>query len=81
MVAALQTPAGVVSEPVKTPQGYYVVKTLERIPPDPREAAKDREQVAREVLDAKQNQLWESWLAATRAKAKIELTGRAPRSG
>jgi peptidyl-prolyl cis-trans isomerase D len=81
MVAALQTPTGAISEPVKTPLGYYVVKTLERIPPDPREVAKDREQIAREVLEAKRGQLWESWLAATRAKAKIELTGRTPQSG
>jgi peptidyl-prolyl cis-trans isomerase D len=81
MVAALQTPVGAIAEPVKTPQGYYVVKTLERIPPDPGDAAKDRDQIAREVLEAKRNQVWESWLAASRAKAKIELTGRVPRSG
>ena len=74
MIAALQTPVGVVSDPVRTPQGFYVVKTLERRPPDPGEAAKDREQVAREVLEAKRNQAWESWLTAARGKSKIEVS-------
>jgi peptidyl-prolyl cis-trans isomerase D len=81
MVAALQTRVGAIGEPVKTAQGYYVVKTLERLPPDPQGAAKDRDQIAGEVLEAKRNQLWESWLAATRARAKIELTGRGLRNG
>ena len=77
MIAALQTPVGAVSDPVKTAQGYYVVKTLERRPPDPADA-KDREQVTREVLEAKRAQAWESWLTMARAKAKIELVGRGP---
>src|SRR3989475_214111 len=35
MVAALQATAGAITEPAKSQQGYYVVKVLERIPPDP----------------------------------------------
>jgi peptidyl-prolyl cis-trans isomerase D len=72
MIAALQTPAGGVSDPVKTLQGYYVVKTLERLAPDAVEAGKEREQIEREVLEAKRNQAWESWLNAAKTKAKIE---------
>src|SRR5262247_3754791 len=34
MLAALQTPAGQLSAPVKSQQGYYVVKVLERVAPD-----------------------------------------------
>lgn len=76
MIAALQTPVGVVSDPVKTPQGYYVVKTLERRPPDAADVAKDREQLMREVLETKRNQAWESWLTSARTKSKVEVAAR-----
>ncbi len=76
MLAALQLPVGAVSEPVKSPQGYYVVKTLERAPPDPADLAKEREKTARELLEAKRNAAWESWLAGSREKAKVELSDR-----
>ena len=79
--AALRTPAGQVGDPVKTPLGYYVVKTLERVAPDPMELAKDREQISRQLLEAKRNDAWQRWLMATREKAKIELTGRPAVSG
>ncbi len=68
-------------DPVKTPLGYYVVKTLERVAPDPMELAKDREQISRQLLEAKRNDAWQRWLMATREKAKIELTGRPAVSG
>jgi peptidyl-prolyl cis-trans isomerase D len=76
MIAALQTPVGVVSDPVKTLQGYYVVKTLERRPPDAADVAKDREQLMREVLETKRNQAWESWLTSARTKSKVEVAAR-----
>lgn len=76
MLAALQERVGTVSEPVKMPAGYYVVKTLERVPPDPAELVKEREQAAAELLEAKRGQAWESWLLGAREKAKVELSGR-----
>lgn len=81
MLAALQTPVGKIAAPVKTPQGVYVVKTLERVPPDPLDFAKEREQMARELLEAKRSQAWERWVLATRENAKIELTGKATSRG
>jgi peptidyl-prolyl cis-trans isomerase D len=78
MLAALQTPAGKVTDPVKTPTGIYVLKVLERLPLDPAELARERETARGEVLAQKQGQVWESWLASARAGARIELTGRAP---
>ena len=79
--AALRTPAGQVGDPVKTPLAYYVVKTLERVAPDPMELAKDRQQVSRQLLETKRNDAWQRWVMATREKAKIELTGRPAASG
>lgn len=76
MIAALQTPVGAVSDPVKTLQGYYVVQTLERRPPDAAAVSKDREQLTREVLETKRNQAWESWLTSARAKSKVEVAAQ-----
>jgi peptidyl-prolyl cis-trans isomerase D len=72
MLAALQTPAGQVSAPVKAQQGYYVVKVLERVPPDPAGLAAERDKILKEVLAQKQSLAWESWLSGARANAKIE---------
>ena len=81
-LAALQTPAGAVAAPVKTPQGYYVVRTLERVPPSPADLAAERERLAREVLAQKQGQAWESWVTAARAGAKVEILQQpGPRRG
>ena len=72
MLAALQTPAGQLSAPVKAQQGYYVVKVLERVPPDPAGLAAERDKILKEVLAQKQSLAWESWLSGARANAKIE---------
>jgi len=81
MQAVLRTPMGQIGGPVKTPQGYYVVKTLARVAPDPLELANDREQIARQLLETKRNDVWQRWVLATREKAKIELNGRGAASG
>ncbi len=81
-VAALQTPAGAMSTPVKTPQGYYVVKVLERAPAGPVDPA-EREKLQRELTNQKQSATWERWVLAARADSKIEVIGqqRAPGRG
>jgi peptidyl-prolyl cis-trans isomerase D len=76
MLAALSTVQGGVTEPVETPQGYYVLKVLERTPADMSEFANERDKVFRDVLMQKQNQAWEAWIIAARANAKIELSPR-----
>jgi peptidyl-prolyl cis-trans isomerase D len=72
MLAALQTPEGGVTEPVKTQQGYYVLKVLSRIAPDPSALGAEQEKLSRDVLAQKQSQAWEAWVGAARAGAKIE---------
>ena len=74
-LAALQTPAGEVSAPVKTPQGYYLVKVLERAPAGPVDPA-EREKLARELTGQKQSQIWERWVATARSESKIDVVGR-----
>ena len=74
MVAALQAPVGATTAPVKTPQGYYVLKVLDRFPPDMKDLGPDREKIAKEVLGKKQGQAWQDWLASVRSGAKIETS-------
>lgn len=75
--AALATPAGALTEPVKTQQGYYVLKVLERVPPDTSTLVTERDKLSADLLARKQSQVWQSWLASARAGAKIETTLRA----
>lgn len=72
MMTALQTPAGQLSAPVKAQQGYYVVKVLERVPPDMSGLGAERDKLLKEMLVQKQSLAWESWLTGARANAKIE---------
>jgi len=78
MMAALQAPAGAITDPVKSQQGYYVLKVLEHVPPDMSGLAAERERVERELLARKQNQAWQSWLGAARAKAKVDVSTQLP---
>ncbi len=78
MVAALRTPLNGVTDPVRSPQGYYVLKVLERVPADMSGFAGDRDKLSREVLTQKQNRAWESWIGDARSKAKIEMSTSVP---
>jgi peptidyl-prolyl cis-trans isomerase D len=78
MLKAFQTPAGATSEPVKTQQGYYVMKVLERTPPDAGGFAAEKERVTREVLTQRQSQAWQAWVEAARAGAKIDAVAKPP---
>jgi len=78
-VAALETPAGQVTAPVKAQQGYYVLKVLERAAADPRALdGAEREKIRKELLARNQSLLWESWLAGARQGAKVDVSGRPP---
>src|SRR5712691_1122944 len=62
-----------VTAPVGTQQGYYVLKVLERVPPDLGALAAERDKVTKEVLTQKQGQAWESWVNAARVNANVEV--------
>ena len=76
-IAALQTPAGGTTAPIKTPQGYYVAKVLERAPAGPVDPT-EREKLQRELTTQKQSQAWERWVLAARGDAKIDILGQRP---
>ncbi len=77
LVAALQTPAGQVAEPVRTPGGVYIVKTLGREAPDPKGFEAGRSELGRQVLEQKRTQAWESWVKGLQASASIQISGQA----
>jgi peptidyl-prolyl cis-trans isomerase D len=81
MLAALSTQAGQLSAPVKAPQGVYVVKVLERVPPDMGGLAAERDKIHKEVLVQKQSLAWESWINGARANSKVETHLPASRRG
>lgn len=73
MLAALRTPPGGVTEPIKAQQGYYLLKVLERVAPDPARLGDEREKLSQELINQKQSLAWESWLARARQGAKIQI--------
>lgn len=74
-LAAAQTAVGGVSEPIRTEGGVYLVKTLERQPPDAGQFEKERADIEKQVLEQKRNLAWESWIRTRLASAKIEVGG------
>jgi len=79
-LAALQSAAGAIAGPLKSPQGYYVLKVLERVAPNMADLATARDKLSREVLAQKQSQAWEAWIGQARSTAKIEMFATPKRS-
>jgi peptidyl-prolyl cis-trans isomerase D len=76
LLAALRTPTGGISEPVRTGAGFYVVKTIERRPADMQGFEKGRDQLRVQLLEAKRNQAWERWIKALFTGANIQVQGQ-----
>jgi peptidyl-prolyl cis-trans isomerase D len=74
-LAAVQTAVGGISEPIRTEGGVYVVKTLDRQPPDAGQFEKERADIEKQVLEQKRNLAWESWIRSRLTSAKIEVGG------
>ena len=73
LTTVFQTAAGQVSEPVRSGNTIYVVKTLERQPPDPQAFDKQRADLEKQMLDQKRTQAWENWLQSVSATMKVEV--------
>ena len=70
---ALTLGEGGVGGPVEGPGGYYVVKLLGRERPDAAGFEPARAALEARLLREKRARLWQAWLAAARAGAKIEV--------
>ena len=76
LLAALQTPAGQIAEPVRGEGGVYVVKTLERQPAPADGFEKERPELEKQVLEQKRALAWEDWIRGRLATAKVEVGGQ-----
>ena len=70
LLAALQTPAGQLSEPVKAGNGVYVVKTVERQPADAQGFEQQRAQLEQQALQQKRSQALDNWFRSQRASTE-----------
>jgi peptidyl-prolyl cis-trans isomerase D len=70
---ALTLGEGGVGGPVEGPGGFYVVKLLGRERPDPAGFEPARAALEARLLREKRARLWQAWLAAARAGAKIQV--------
>jgi peptidyl-prolyl cis-trans isomerase D len=70
---ALTLAEGAVGGPVEGPGGFYVVKLLGRDRPDPATFEAARAALEARLLREKRARLWQAWLSAARAGAKIEI--------
>jgi len=76
LVAALQTPAGQVAEPVRADGGVYVVKTLERAAAAPDGFEKERPELEKQVLEQKRTLAWDNWIRGRLADSKVQVGGQ-----
>jgi parvulin-like peptidyl-prolyl isomerase len=70
---ALALADGAVGGPVEGPGGFYVVKLLGRDRPDPAAFDAARAELEARLLREKRARLWQAWLGAARAGARIEI--------
>lgn len=76
LMAALQTPAGQVAEPVRADGGVYVVKTLERAAADADGLEKERAELEKQVLEQKRALTWDNWMRGRLADSKVQIGGQ-----
>ena len=76
LVAALQTPAGQVADPVRADGGVYVVKTLERAPAAADGLEKERPELEKQVLEQKRALAWDNWIRGRLVDSKVQVGGQ-----
>ncbi|HEX7784803.1 MAG TPA: peptidyl-prolyl cis-trans isomerase, partial [Methylomirabilota bacterium] len=76
LLAALQTPAGQVAEPVRGENGVYLVKTLERQPAPADGFEPERADLEKQVLEQKRTLAWDDWIRGRLADARVEVGGQ-----
>jgi parvulin-like peptidyl-prolyl isomerase len=75
-MAALQTPAGQVAEPVRADEGVYVVKTMERAAAPADGLEKERAELEKQVLEQKRALAWDNWIRGRLAESQVQVGGQ-----
>lgn len=76
LMAALQTPAGQVAEPVRADEGVYVVKTMERAAAPADGLEKERAELEKQVLEQKRTLAWDNWIRGRLAESQVQVGGQ-----
>jgi peptidyl-prolyl cis-trans isomerase D len=76
LMAALQTPAGQVAEPVRADEGVYVVKTMERAAAPADDLEKERAELEKQVLEQKRALAWDNWIRGRLAESQVQVGGQ-----
>ncbi len=76
LMAALQTPAGQVAEPVRADEGVYVVKTMERAAAPADGLEKERAELEKQVLEQKRALAWDNWIRGRLAESQVQVGGQ-----
>lgn len=76
LMAALQTPAGQVAEPVRAAEGVYVVKTMERAAAPADGLEKERAELEKQVLEQKRALAWDNWIRGRLAESQVQVGGQ-----
>lgn len=76
LMAALQTPAGQVAEPVRADEGVYVVKTMERAAAPADGLEKERAELEKQVLEQKRALTWDNWIRGRLAESQVQVGGQ-----
>ncbi|HUP34030.1 MAG TPA: SurA N-terminal domain-containing protein [Candidatus Limnocylindria bacterium] len=76
LMAALQTPAGRVAEPVRADEGVYVVKTMERAAAPADGLEKERAELEKQVLEQKRALAWDNWIRGRLAESQVQVGGQ-----
>lgn len=71
--APFSVKTGGVSAPIIGRRGVYLLKVVERQPPDQKGFEVARAELEKQLLEQKRTQVWQAWLGALRAQAKIEV--------
>ncbi|HUL75969.1 MAG TPA: SurA N-terminal domain-containing protein [Vicinamibacteria bacterium] len=77
--AAFSLPEKTLSEPVRTPAGWAVLRVLEKKPFDAAEFAKQKAQVAAALQEQKQRELFQAFVVEARERYEVTRNARAYR--
>ena len=75
--AAFSLPEKTLSDPVRVPAGYAVVRVLERKAFDPEEYAKQKAQVASTLREQKRNELFQAYMGQARDRYTVDRVAEA----
>ncbi len=70
---AFKLKPGELSEPIRSPMGFHLIRVLERKGGEPKPFAEVQNDIREEMIQAESERLFQDWMKALKAKAYIEI--------